>query len=95
MGILCALSRLGAMMKEQTGQWNSKALVRDSWMDTAQLVCHLHRTHVILPRLSSPLAKAASEVVSTVRNLTEKHTSKSIIYERLPFTEALIIKNLK
>lgn len=73
-------------MKEQTGQWSSKALVQDSWMDTAQLVCRLQRTHVILARLSSPLATAASARISTVCNLTEKHTLKSIIHESLSFT---------
>lgn len=40
-------------------------------MDTAQLVCHPHRGHVIIPRLPLPLATAASAFKSTVRNLTE------------------------
>lgn len=76
-------------MEEQTGKRSLKALVQDSWMDTAQLVCHLHRTHLILPRLSLPLTTAASALISTVCNLTEKHTLKSIVHASLPFTEAV------
>lgn len=65
-------------------------------MDTAQLVCHLDRTHVILPRLSLPLALAASAPTSIICNLTEKYTLKSIVHASLSFTELfVIIKNMK
>ena len=77
------------MMKEQTRKGSLKAVVQDLRTDTAQLVCHLHRTHVILPRLSLPLATAASALISTVCNLTEKHTLKSIFHASLPCTEAV------
>lgn len=78
-------------MKEQTRKRSLKALVQDSWMDTAQLVCHIHRTCAILPRLSLATASAlfSTALISTVCNLTEKHTLKSIVHASLPFTEAV------
>lgn len=78
-------------MKEQTGKRSLKALVQDSWMDAAQLVCHIDRTHAILPRLFLATASAliSTALISTVCNLTEKHTLRSIVHASLPLTEAV------
>lgn len=80
-------------MEEQTGTRSLKAPVQDSWMDTTQLVCHLHRTHVTLPRLSLPLATAASALISTVCNLTEKHTLRSIVMQACHLLKLFVIIN--
>lgn len=56
-------------------------------MDTAQLVCHLHGTHIS--------GQAVSKLISTVWNLTEKHTFHNTAHASLYSTEAVITKNLK